>query len=236
MYKNVNVVCIIPARGGSKGVPKKNIKDLLGKPLIAYSIDQAKQSKYIDRVLISTDNEEIAAVARKYNAELPFIRPHDLATDTIGVIEVLYHAIDWLENKDNYSFEILVMLHTTTPLRTIEDIDNSIELLFSTGADNIVSVTEAYRNPYFNMVELAVDSKAKLVKEGNFVTRQSAPPVYDMNASIYVWRKEKLKQNKKVLGANTYAYVMPKERSVDIDYPLDFKIVEMLLREKLNAS
>lgn len=235
MYNNNRIVCVIPARGGSKGVPGKNIRDLLGKPLIAYSIEQAIQSKYIDRVIVSTEDSAIAEVSKKYGAEVPFIRPAELATDESGVIGVLLHAVEWFESS-SYDFQILVLLHTTTPLRKTEDIDNSIELLAETKADSVFSVAVAYRNPYFNMVEIDKDGTVHLIKEGSFVTRQSAPPVFDMNASIYVWWKDILKKYKKTILKNSKIYIMPRERSVDIDDMLDFRIAEALCSDNLKGG
>lgn len=230
MYKNKKILCVIPARGGSKGLPGKNIKDLLGKPLIAYTIQQAKESRYVDRVIVSTDNEEIATVSKRYGAEVPFMRPPELATDTSSTIDVLLHAMGWMENKEKNSFDIILLLHTTAPLRTVRDIDNCIELLIEKGSDNVFSVTESHKNPYFNMVERR-DGTTRLVKEGNFVTRQSAPRVFDINCSIYVWWKDVLKSKKSLFLEKTNIYVMPKERSFDIDDYIDFKIIEMLLKE-----
>jgi CMP-N-acetylneuraminic acid synthetase len=232
MYKDHVVVCVIPARGGSKGLPGKNVKDLCGKPLIAYSVEHARQSKYIDRVVVSTEDENIAKISLESGAELPFMRPMELAGDSIATVDVLLHAIDWLECKEKYSFNILVLLHVTTPLRSVEDIDNSIALLVEEKADNVFSAVEAHKNPYFNMVELNEKGYAALVKQGNFTTRQSAPVVYDMNASIYVWWKELLKVKKNIFLDKTKIYVMPKERSVDIDDNLDFKIAEMMMAER----
>lgn len=232
MYKDNVILCVIPARGGSKGVPGKNIKPIAGKPLIAYTIEQAQKSKYIDRVIISTEDKQIADVAKEFNAEVPFIRPEELAADNSSMMDVLAHAIKWMEEEAKFKFDILVLLHVTTPLRTTEDIDNCIKLLVEEGADNVFSVTESYRNPYFNMVEVSKDQKVTLVKEGNFVTRQSAPDVFDMNASIYVWWKDIFKTEKGLFLKKTRIYPMPRERSVDIDEPLDFRIAEMLLRDK----
>ena len=232
MYKNYRILCVIPARGGSKGLPQKNIKELLGKPLIAHTIEHALGSKYIDRVIVSTEDDEIARIAKKFGAEIPFKRPEELAQDESSGIDVLLNAMDWMD-KENYAFDILVLLHVTAPLRTIGDINNCIELLVESHADNVFSVTEAYRNPYFNMVEIKANKKVSLVKEGKFVTRQSTPIVYDMNASIYVWWKNILKEKMSVFLEDTNIYIMPKERSVDIDDILDFKIVEMLMKEKL---
>ena len=228
MYKDHVVVCVIPARGGSKGLPGKNIKMFCGKPLIAHTIEQAKQSKYIDRAIVSTEDNEIAQISLEYGAEVPFIRPMELAGDSVATIDVLLHAINWLEYKEQYPFKILVLLHVTTPLRSVEDIDNSIALLVEEKADNIFSVAEAYRNPYFNMIEINKNGYAALVKKGIFTTRQEAPLVYDMNSSIYVWWKELLKEKKKIFLDKTKIYIMPKERSIDIDDAIDFRLAEIL--------
>lgn len=230
MYKGKSVFCVIPARAGSKGLPGKNIKNLNGKPLIAYTIEQAKNSKYIDRVIVSTESLDIADISRKYGAEVPFMRPKKIASDKSSIFNVLLHAIKWMEEKEKYLFDILVLLHTTAPLRTIEDIDNSIKLLVDKNADNVFSVTEAHRNPYFNMVEVH-GKMVRRVKESNCVNRQSAPQVFDMNASIYVWWKDILMKKKSSFLRNSRIYVMPKERSVDIDDYIDFKIAEMFLKE-----
>jgi CMP-N,N'-diacetyllegionaminic acid synthase len=231
MYKDHVVVCVIPARGGSKGLPGKNIKMLCGMPLIAHTIEQAKKSDYIDRVIVSTEDEAIAQISLEYGAEVPFIRPLELAGDSVATVDVLLHAIHWLESKQ-YLFDILVLLHTTTPMRSVEDIDHSIALLVEEKVDNIFSVTEAHRNPYFNMVEINKNGYATLAKQGNFTTRQAAPSVYDMNSSIYVWWKEILKQKKRIFLDKTKIYVMPKDRSIDIDDPMDFKIADMMMAER----
>jgi CMP-N-acetylneuraminic acid synthetase len=138
----------------------------------------------------------------------------------------------WMQDKANFKFDILVLLHVTTPLRNAEDIDNCIRLLVEENADNVFSVTEAYRNPYFNMVEISRENKVRLVKEGHFVTRQSAPQVFDMNSSIYVWWKDVLMEKKGLFLDKTRLYPMPRERSIDIDEPLDFRIAEMLLLDR----
>jgi len=228
VYRGKSVLCIIPARAGSKGLPGKNIKNLHGKPLIAYTIEQAKNSKYIDRVIVSTESLDIAAIARKYGADVPFMRPKKLASDKSSIFNVLLHAIKWMEEKEKYSFDILALLHATAPLRTIEDIDNSIKLLVDKNADNVFSVTEAHRNPYFNMVEISKGGKVGLVKKSRFINRQSAPKVFDMNASIYVWWKDILMKKKSSFLRSSHIYVMPKERSVDIDDEMDFHFAEFL--------
>jgi len=235
MYKGKKILCVIPARAGSKGVPGKNVRLLGKKPLIAYTIEQAKRSKLIDRTIVSTDSIKIAEVARKFGAEVPFMRPSKLASDNSSTIDVLLHTMDWADNKAKYTFDILVLLHATTPFRSPEDIDNCIKLLVDKKADNIFSVTEAYRNPYFNMVELNSKNVVSLVKKGKFVTRQSAPAVYDMNSSIYAWKKEVLKNKKSSFLKKTIIFEMPKERSIDIDDMFDFKIAELLVKSGTNA-
>lgn len=231
MYKDRKIVCVIPARAGSKGLRGKNIKKLLGKPLIAYSIEQARKSKYIDRVIVSTDSKKIARVARSFGAQVPFLRPGRLANDKSSTIDVLLHAIDWLEKKEKFVFDILVLLHVTAPLRSVEDIDRSIELLFKRNTDNVFSVTEAHKNPYFNMVEFNKSGKISLIKKGRYTNRQSAPRAFDINCSIYVWWKDVLKKNKSLFSEMTRIYLMPKERSFDIDDYIDFEIVQMLLKK-----
>jgi len=226
MYKDKKIVCIIPARGGSKGLPGKNIKMFLDKPLIVHTIEQAKRSGLIDRVIVSTDDKKIANISKKYGAEAPFMRPKYLAKDKSSTMGVLLHAIEWLE-QDDYSFDILILLHATAPLRSVEDINNSIKLLFNTNVSNVFSVTEAHRNPYFNMVEVS-RGRVGLVKGGYFASRQQAPRVYDMNASIYVWWKDVLKNKKRIFLRNSRIYIMPKERSIDIDDEIDFRIASFL--------
>ena len=228
MHKNKRIVCIIPARGGSKGLPGKNIKMFCGLPLIVHTINQAKGSRLIDRVIVSTDNKKIADISRRYEAEVPFIRPKHLAQDKTSTIEVLLHAMDWLK-KDNYTFDILLLLHATAPLRTVNDINNCIKLLFKKNVSNVFSVTPAHRNPYFNMVEIK-RSKVTLSKNGNYASRQFAPEVFDMNSSIYAWWKDILKKEKKTFLKGSRIYIMPKERSIDIDDYIDFKLAEILVK------
>lgn len=230
MYKKYNVLCIIPAREGSKGLPGKNIKILRGKPLIAHSIAHAKRSGYIDRIIVSTDSRKIAAVSKRYGAEVPFKRPKGLASDRSSVIDVLLHAVDRCEKGGSRSFDIIVLLQATSPLRRPEDIDRCIELLVKKGADNVFSVTESSHNPYYSVVEAGRDGHPKLVKRGGFAARQLAPKVFDMNGAVYVWWKDVLKREKAVFLRKSRIYVMPKARSVDIDDEVDFKFAETLLK------
>ncbi len=230
MYKGRKIVCVIPARSGSKGLPGKNIRMFLGKPLIAHTIAQAQLSGMIDRIIVSTDDAMIADISKKYGAEAPFFRPRALARDTSSTMDVLRHALAWLK-KDGYSFDILVLLHATAPLRSVADINNSIKLLFEKNVSNVFSVTEAHRNPYFNMVE-EKRGRVALVKRGSFASRQEAPAVYDMNASIYVWWRGVFENKKKIFLKNTRIYIMPKERSVDIDDAFDLQVAKAFVRIK----
>jgi len=235
MLNNYKVLALIPARGGSKGLPGKNIKPLLGKPLIAWTIEQAKDSKYIDRVIVSTEDEEIAKVARKYGAEVPFMRPEELATDDAKGIDVALHAIHFFEKKYGRNF-ILVYLQPTSPLRTTDDIDTALEeLLNNTQAKAIVSVCECEHHPLWTNV-LPDDKCMK-----NFIldeairnrNRQDLPKYYRINGAIYLAYPEYVKMNKSFLEVNTYAYIMTQEKSVDIDNIVDFKLAEQLLATSL---
>lgn len=233
MYQKHKVACVIPARGGSKGVPRKNVLPLCGLPLIAHTIKQALQSKHIDRLLVSTDDDEIARIARQYGAEVPFVRPLELSGDHVSSEDVVLHALQWLENA-GHGFDIIVKLLATSPLRTPEDIDACISLLEREKADNVFSVTPAGRNPYFNMVEIH-NGKVVQVKPGTFASRQTAPPVYDLNASIYVWWADVFKRTPALFLDRTRVYIMPRERSVDIDDAIDFKLVQLIMEERHGA-
>jgi len=232
MYKGKTILCIIPARGGSKGLPGKNIKLLCGKPLVAYSIEHARQSRLIDRIIVSTDDKKIANIAGRYGANVPFIRPKHLARDNSGTIDVLLHAINFLKKNERKIYDIIVLLHATTPLRTPSDVDNCIKLLVNKKCDSVFSVSEAHRNPYFNMVELNRRGVPHLVKKGNYKSRQEAPRVFDMNSSIYVWRTATLEKCRKTLLPESRIYIMPPERSVDIDDKIDFILAEALISKR----
>ena len=237
MYKGKTILALIPARGGSKGLPRKNIRPLLGKPLIAWTIEQAKASKYIDRVVVSTDDEEIAEIARKYGAEVPFMRPKELATDEAKGIDVVLHAISFFEREYGNDF-VLVYLQPTSPLRTTEDIDNALDELFNNPkAEAVVSVCECEHHPLWCGV-LSEDRCMKnfLQPEVLNKNRQELPKYYRLNGAIYVGKVFYIKKNKNFFGENTYAYIMPSIRSVDIDTIVDFKLAEILLKEKFEEK
>ena len=227
----MKVLAIICARGGSKGIPSKNIRLLCGKPMIVYTIEVAQRCKSIDRVIVSTDDTEIAKIARASGAEVPFLRPKELATDDAPKLPVIKHAVGFMESKLAYSPDIVVDLDSTSLLRTEKDIESCIRMV-EEGADNVFSVTEAHRNPYFNMVEI-IDGKVQLVKRPPRAVsrRQDAPEVYEMNASIYAWKREALMNNDSIFLENTKVYIMPKW-AIDIDDETDFEFVEFILTKR----
>lgn len=229
-----SVLCTICARGGSKGVKNKNIKELGGKPLIAYTIEQAKASKLFEHIVISTDSDAIADVAKAYGAEVFFKRSDEMASDTAGKLDVIRDAFMRSESYYQKEYDDLVDLDATAPLRSVEDIINSFEQFKKDNNDNLITAMPSRRSPYFNLVEVGNDGKVKLSKklDSAILRRQDAPKSYDMNASIYIWKREVILQEKTLFLEKTGLYVMPEERSIDIDTELDFEFVEFLMRKK----
>jgi len=224
-------LCTICARGGSKGVKSKNIQIVAGIPLIAHSIKQAQQSNIFDAIAVSSDSEEILAVARDFGATLTIKRPSELATDTAAKLPVIQHAALTAESMLNKTFEVFCDLDATSPLRSIEDIKGAINLLETKGLGNVITGTPSRRSPYFNLVEQTADGCVALSKVPlhGVVRRQDAPRTFDMNASIYVWTRRSLLDSDRVLHKNTYLFEMPEERSIDIDSELDLRIVKFLM-------
>jgi N-acylneuraminate cytidylyltransferase len=225
-------VAVIPARGGSKGVPRKNIRLLAGKPLISYAIETALASKFIDRVIVSTDDPEIAHVARQYGAEVPFMRPPELARDDSPEWLTWQHAIRTLEAVEGSArVKVFVCVSPTSPLRAVEDVDACIQTLLDSDADLVVTVRPAERSPYFNMVVLDESGYARLVipPEGNIYRRQDAPRVYDLTTVAYAARPEFVLTASSMFEGTVKAVVVPTERALDIDTELDFKVAEFLL-------
>ena len=229
----MRTVGMIFARGGSKGLPGKNIKNFCGKPLIAWSIEIALSVKRIDKVIVSTDSEEIAQIAKKYGAEVPFLRPAHLATDESSEWGSWRHALDFLgASKDGYP-EIMVSLPATAPLRFLSDVNDCIDSYETSGADMIITYTDAHRNPYFNMVKLGESGALELVikPDDGIYRRQDAPKIYDMTTVAYVARTSfVLKRNSLFEGTVSGVYIPP-ERAVDIDTELDFELAELIWRK-----
>jgi CMP-N,N'-diacetyllegionaminic acid synthase len=226
------ILATICCRGGSKGVPGKNIKALKGKPLIAYTIDTAKGSLLIEELIISTDDEAIAQVAKDYGAKVPFMRPADLASDTASKWPVFIHAVEAYEELTGNTVDYLVDLDVTVPLKSIADIDGAITMAMNDPlVDVVITGYEPERNPYFNMVEIGEDGFADIVKKGEkpIVRRQDAPQVYSLTPAAYVVKKSALYKYEHWSRAKCKIYAMPRERAVDIDTEIDFKIVEFLM-------
>lgn len=227
MIEGKTILAIIPARGGSKGVPRKNIRDAVGKPLIAWTIDEAKKSKYIDRLIVSSEDKEIITIAESWGCEAPFVRPEELARDDTPGVEPVLHAVKMLPGYD-----YIVLLQPTSPLRSAEDIDGCIEQCIKRQANTCVSVTEPDKNPYW-MYELDEHGRLYPVIKTDkaILRRQDLPKVYVLNGAVYVTKCDWLLINKALITAETIAYLMPKERSLDIDGELDFVLLEALKGE-----
>lgn len=228
----MSVIATICARGGSQGLPGKNIKKLCGKPLINYTIEQALACPEIDFVYISTDDQKIADVAKQAGAIVPFIRPKSLATNSAAKLPVIKHLIEWIE-ESGIEVDVIVDLDPTSPLRDVNDISRSIEKLDM--AESVITGYQSDKNPYFNMVEYTNESKpfVEISKRSltDIIRRQEASMVYSMNASVYVWKRKSFSES--LWSGKVALYEMPRERSIDIDSPIDFKLVELLMSEKI---
>ena len=228
------VLCTICARGGSKGVKNKNIKEINGKPLISYTIEQAKKSGLFEHIVISTDSDDIANIAKEYGAEVFFKRSAEMASDTAGKLDVIKDAFRRSEAYCNERFDYLMDLDATAPLREVEDIVKSLEQCIKDDNDNLITAMPGRRSPYFNLVEVNKEGKVYLSKtlDDTVVRRQDAPKSYDMNASIYIWKRDVILNETSLFLEKTGLYVMPEERSIDIDTELDYKFVEFMMKEQ----
>lgn len=231
-FQKTDCLAIIPARGGSKGIPGKNIVPLLGRPLVAYTIEAARKSRWIGRVLVSTDDPEIAAASKRFGAEVPFLRPAELARDETPTLPVLQHVLAQLKSAEKYEPEIIVLLQPTSPLRRVEDIDRAVALLHQTGADSVVSLCAAEHSPYW-MNRLEGDRVLPFLDNvPEYERRQDLPPVYRLNGAVYATRRRILMEQDRLLGEDTRGIVMDAESSVDIDTPLDLRIAMLILQER----
>lgn len=231
---DAETIAFIFARGGSKGVPGKNLRELAGKPLIAHAIECAKAAKSIDAVVVSTDDEEIAAAAREWGAEVPFMRPADLAEDDSPEWLAWCHAIDWLEQEQERKTGVFVCVPTTSPLRSPEDIDACVERFKQGDVDVVLTLTPAARNPYFNMVTLNDEGLASLViqRQRQVATRQKAPEIYDITTVCYAANPDFIRNSTGLFDGRTGAVNVPQERALDIDTEWDLKIAKAIMGEK----
>ena len=228
-------ICTICARGGSKEVKNKNIRELAGKPLIAFSLQQARGSRLFDLIAVSSDSAEILDVAHNYGAELIIERPAELASDSAAKIPAIRHCVEKAEQLFGKRFDVIIDLDATSPLRLAEDIQGAVDLLERNHVSNVITAAPARRSPYFNLVELGDDEVVRLSKslEKPIVRRQDSPQCFDMNASIYVWTRAALFDCPTLFNADTRLFVMPEDRSIDIDNEMDFEIVELIMRKRV---
>lgn len=234
----MNILITICARGGSKGVKNKNIRELNGKPLISYTIEVAKKWGKAKRIICSTDSEKIAKIAKKYGAEIPFMRPKEIAKDDTGKIEAIRHALVNSEKIFSEKYELVVDLDATSPIRTKKDLDNCLKIFNEKRPEVLFSVVKSKKNPYFNMVERNDKGFAELSKnpEKPLLSRQESPQVFDMNASIYFYNREFLldKKNISPFSSNrVMIYEMDDKSRIDIDDEMDFRYIEFLIKNKV---
>lgn len=233
----MTLLCTICARGGSKGVVGKNARDLLGKPVLAWSIAQARETGLFDAIAFSSDSDALLDAALKAGADIAVRRPDEMATDTAPKLPAIRHCLEQAIAQTGKTPDIFVDLDVTSPLRLASDITGAVALLRESGARNVITGAPARRSPYFNLVEQRTDGSVGLSKSADppITRRQDAPRCFDMNASIYVWRVAPFLEQPAVFYPDTRLFEMPEERSIDIDSDLDFALVELLLRQRLPA-
>jgi CMP-N,N'-diacetyllegionaminic acid synthase len=232
-----HILAVITARGASKGLPGKNIKELGGKPLIAYSIEAANASRLISHVVVSTDDPQIAEVSRQWGGEVPFMRPVELATDSARHLGVMQHAVTFMEDSLGVVFDAAIILQPTSPFRLPEDIDDTISKLFDTNSDSAVSICEVETSSHpIKMKRLEGGFLVPyVVEEPEGTIRQFHPPCYKRSSAVYVTRRDTLINEGRVYGSKIAAHIVPADRSIDIDTPRDWAIAEWMLeslREK----
>lgn len=230
MIENNRVMALIPARGGSKGIKGKNVINLEGKPLIAYTIDAAKDSKYIDEIYVSTDSEEIANVSIEYGAKIPFLRPAELASDTSKTIDAVCHFVDEMRLQGE-TFDVLVLLQPTGPLRTYEDIDDALELFCKSNFKSVVSISEVNENPVLMRRVDELGNMSKVLDLNSTVRRQDMEKMYRVNGSIYINSIKEINPNTS-FNDNEVPFIMSKQNSVDIDEYVDLEIARYYLRQR----
>jgi CMP-N,N'-diacetyllegionaminic acid synthase len=231
MVEDKRILGLIPARGGSKGIPRKNIRPLLGKPLLAWTIEEALKSEYLDSVIVSTDDDEIAATALEWGAMIPFIRPAFLASDTARGIDVVIHVLEELPEND-----VVVLLQPTSPFRSVLDIDQAIEL-WSEKRRPVVGVSETSKSPFWMYSINESGMLVPLLKPpANAANRQQLPKAFALNGAVYVSDRESIVRHKSFLLEDTVPYIMPAERSVDLDSEADWNYAEYLLRNRCDNS
>lgn len=227
-------ICTITVRAGSKGVPGKNLRVVGGRPLFGHSVVQAVATGLFDEIVVSSDSEEILALAPNFGATGVVRRPPEMATDTAGKVPAIAHAVRSTEERTAVRYDVCVDLDATSPLRTVQDICTAVALFERARPESLITGAEARRNPYFNLVEEQPDGTVAVSKtpDDAVLRRQDAPRCFDMNGSIYVWRRESLLEDQVVFLPSTILYEMPAERSIDVDSEFDFRVVEWLMGQR----
>ena len=228
-------LAVIPARGGSKSVPRKNIKELAGKPLIAHTIEPAREVERLTDIVVSTEDEEIADIARRCGAQVPFMRPKALAEDMAPTYPVVMHALEEMERRRGASYDAVLLLQPTTPLRRASHIDQALDMLSSRPCDSVVSVVEVSQYHPFRMKRLIGDRLVNYIDQGfeDMRPRQVLPPVYLRNGAIYLSRRESLFRDQSLVGPHCLGMVMAEEESVNIDGPGNFLLAEALIKREV---
>lgn len=237
MKDNQKILAIIPARGGSKGVPRKNIKMLAGKPLVAWTIETALSVQCLDRVILSTDDRQISEIGKQYGADVPFLRPENIAADDTLDMPVYEHALAWLKDNENFCPDIIVWLRPTAPLRIDQDINKALDILITKNPDWVRSVCEVDHHPYW-MYKLN-DGRMEAFVEGiqieHYLRRQLLPPAYRLNGAVEVAWRSTILEKKLLYSGVIEAYIMPPDRSIDIDSEVDFRLAEIYMGLKENG-
>ena len=231
-----NAVGFIFCRGGSKGVPRKNLRSVAGKPLLGHAVEVALDSKSLQRVIVSTDDHEIAEAAISYGAEVPFLRPVELAQDHSPELDAWQHALKFLENEHhNPQIDVFVSVPTTSPLRLSIDIDRCVDTLIQSQADIVLTIKKTTRNPYFNMIERNSRGKWELCKgtSGEVSQRQSAPEVFEITTVAYAARPAYIMSTDSLLDGKIEGCIIPEERTIDIDSEYDLLIAELLMQKRI---
>ncbi|MCK4405709.1 MAG: acylneuraminate cytidylyltransferase family protein [Hadesarchaea archaeon] len=236
MKKRHRILGIIPARGSSKSIPKKNIAPLLGKPLISYTIEEALKSRFLTKLIVSSDDDKVIKIAKKYGAEVPFKRPKELAEDTTPTLPVVQHVVKMMEGLNKITYDWIVLMHATTPLKTVEDIDNAIQKAIKSGADSVASVVRVLDYHPMKMKKIENDRLVEFsdelaaIRGGEMVRRQDLPPAYIRNDCVYVTKRDVLMKENSFFGKDCRPYIMPEERSYNIHEKHDLLIVDALMK------
>ena len=232
----MKILAITLARGGSKSIPKKNVKLLNGKPLIAYTIEEALKSKYINRYLVSTDDDEIKNISINFGAEVPFKRPIDVSTDIASSVSALQHAVNWVESEEGIIYDYVIELMCTNPLKIVDDIDSCIEKLIQTNADSVIAVNklEDHHPRRIKKIEndFIVDFCLEEIPESR--RQDLLPEAYIRSGSIYALKRDHLMiDNRRYGSKNSRPYILPDSRSINLDTPIDFLVAEHMLKQTL---